>query len=383
MELIKNKKILFVINSLEGGGAEKVMCNWLREMENIFNSSNAEVTLLLLDSLPEVNLAPNYVNKVTLDSKGKIFRSYVNLKSAIAKLKPDIILSFLNRSNVICSLVGRKFNIPTIISERSNTSQHFGNSIKGAIGKAAIKYSYPLATKVLAVSEGVKLDLVKSFGVASSNCILLQNAYDISALNTSAQEPVPEINLDSEFIVAIGRLHHVKNFELLITSYTEAKIKFPLYILGEGPLKEALQKQINKLGQQKKIRLLGYQTNPYPYLKHAQFLVSTSNSEGFPNGIAEALCLGTPILATNCESGPAEILANNAHYKTDDADIVDFGVLSKPRSVVGMIKGFTLISALNKSDEYKLRLQKRAEIYSFDNVRRVLVEQINEAVGAK
>ena len=69
MELIKNQHIAFVINSLEGGGAEKVICDWLTEMQPIFTQSRSKVTLLLLDDLPEANIVPNYVNKQTLDSK--------------------------------------------------------------------------------------------------------------------------------------------------------------------------------------------------------------------------------------------------------------------------------------------------------------------------
>ena len=78
MTLVKNKRIVFVINSLEGGGAEKVLCNWLREMEAIFIESNAQVTLVLLDDLPEKNTCPQYVNKITLDSSGKLIKSYFN-----------------------------------------------------------------------------------------------------------------------------------------------------------------------------------------------------------------------------------------------------------------------------------------------------------------
>jgi len=383
MELINNQNIVFVINSLEGGGAEKVICNWLTEMEPVFIQSHSKVTLLLLDDLPEANSVPFYVNKMTLNSKGKIYSSYKGLKNALIIDKPDIIFSFLNRSNVVCTIIGRQLNIPTIISERSNTSQHFDNSLKGKLSKLIVRIVYPRANRVIAVSQGVRLDLIANFRVPSNRCITLQNAYNTDKLiEKSTVEIQPEIS-ENSFIIAIGRLHSIKNFELLITAYAQSNIKIPLFILGEGPLRQKLQNQIDSLGYADKIFLKGYQVNPYPYIQKAAFMVSTSNAEGFPNAIAEALCLGTPILATNCESGPAEILADDVNFTTMDAEVVKYGVLCKPKSVTAVKNGFLLMTKIEKTKAYRQKLQTRARKYSFDIVRAILITEINSLVKAK
>jgi glycosyltransferase involved in cell wall biosynthesis len=383
MELIKNQHIVFVINSLEGGGAEKVICDWLVEMEPVFTQSHSKVTLLLLDDLPEAKLVPNYVNKQTLDSKGKLLSSYACLKNALITNKPDIIFSFLNRSNVLCTLIGRQLNIPTIISERSNTSQHFGNSLKGKFSKLIVRTVYPKANRVIAVSEGVRLDLVANFCIQSDRCITLQNAYNTDKLieksNLEIEAEIPE----NSFIIAIGRLHLVKNFELLINAYAQSNINIPLLILGEGPLRKKLQKQIDSLDCTNKIFLKGYQVNPYPYIKKAAYMVSTSNAEGFPNAIAEALCLGTPVVATNCESGPAEILADDVYFTTIDAQIVKYGVLCKPRSIDAVKSALLLMSKIDKTEAYRQKLQARAQQYSFDNIRATLIAEINHLVKFK
>jgi len=380
MTLVKNKRIVFVINSLEGGGAEKVLCNWLREMEAIFIESNAQVTLVLLDDLPEKNTCPQYVNKITLDSSGKLIKSYFNLRQALLRLKPDVILSFLTRSNFAATIVGKQLGVKTLISERVNTSQHFDNSIKGHISKVLVKYLYPKATKIFAVSGGVKNDLVKNFAVEANNCDVIYNAYDPIVLHEKANEVLPNLDLSKPYAVAIGRLQPNKNFELMLEAYAKAKITIPLLILGEGPQMSALQNRINDLCLEKQITLKGYQNNPYPYLLNAEFLVSTSNAEGFPNGIAESLTLGTPVLATNCESGPAEILANDVNFKTETAERVAFGVLCKPKSIAGVVKGFELIQTLTGDKAYSQTLKERAKIYSFERVRNKLVCELNSVL---
>lgn len=380
MKLQKNKNIVFIINSLEGGGAEKVICNWLAEMEDIFVQSQCSITLVLLDNLPEINKAPNYVNKITLDSKGSLLSSYRQLDKLMSLNAYDVMISFLNRSNVICTLIGSMRNIPTIISERAYTSQHFNNSLKGVMSKLIVKLIYPRASRVLAVSEGVRLDLINNFSVSQKKCITVQNAYNIDKIVAKSQEVNEYEAPECEFIVAIGRLHEVKNFELLISAYADSSIEAKLLILGDGPLRQQLQNQIDLLGCSNNIVLKGYQENPYPFLAQALFLVSTSNAEGFPNGIAEALCLGTPIVSTNCKSGPAEILADNVHYTTETAEIVEYGVLCKPKSKNAVKLALELMQSIDITDVYRQKLRSRAKTYSFDRVREKLVWEINHVV---
>jgi hypothetical protein len=117
MSEYKNKSIAFVINSLEGGGAERVMCNLLRTMQSKFNENNCKVYLVLLDKLPELQQCPDYVEKVTLHSKGKLLSSYFQCKQWVKHNSPDLLVSFLTRSNIVTTLIGKRVDIPTIISE--------------------------------------------------------------------------------------------------------------------------------------------------------------------------------------------------------------------------------------------------------------------------
>lgn len=379
-----NKKIVFVINSLEGGGAEKVLCNWLKEMEDIFTNAACEVVLLLLDSCVEKNSPPSYVTKFTLNAQGSIMASYRQTKKSLQALKPDLVFSFLTRSNIVAIACCNKMNIPVIASERVHTTNHFGSSLKGLFSRGLVRLFYPKATHLLAVSEGVKHDLATSYGVKNDNCEVIYNAYDAEKLEGFARESSNSVALDENagFVVAIGRLVQNKNFEMLIRAYVESGITYKLLILGEGPKRKELESLISELKSDEKVELLGYADNPYPYLKQAAFLASSSTAEGFPNGIAEAICLGTPVLSTNCESGPAEIIADNYDFKTASYATFDCGVLVKNDCQTSFSKALSEMVTLVENKKFTSeKLKHRASLYSFNNVREILVRQMNELLG--
>jgi hypothetical protein len=101
MSEYKNKSIAFVINSLEGGGVERVMCDLLRTMQDSFKAQNFNVYLILLDKLPEQQQCPNYVKQTTLDSKCKLVASYFQYNQWVKDTKPDLLVSYLTRSNLL------------------------------------------------------------------------------------------------------------------------------------------------------------------------------------------------------------------------------------------------------------------------------------------
>ena len=190
-----NKTIAFVINSLEGGGAERVICNLLRTMQNNFTANGCKVYLILLDALPEEQQCPNYVEKVTLDANGKLISSYRQLSHWVKMNKPDLLVSFLTRSNLISTLIGNRQNIPSIISERVNTSSHFATARTGFISKFMIRMIYPEATSVVPVSQGVMQDLVDNYSVPKEKCTVMYNAYDQNTLFEKSQAPTNDLSL--------------------------------------------------------------------------------------------------------------------------------------------------------------------------------------------
>ena len=367
------KSIAFVINSLEGGGAERVICNLMRTMQDSFTANGCKVYLILLDDLPEEQQCPDYVTKITLDANGKLISSYYQLSRWVKTNKPDLLVSFLTRSNLVTTVIGKQQNIPTVISERVNTSSHFATSRTGFISKFLIKLLYPNATCVVPVSQGVMQDLVDNYNVPKAKCTVMYNAYDRSILLEKSQAAVSDLPT-KPYMIGIGRLVPNKNFSLLIKAFAKSTSSRDLVILGQGPELTDLKTLAKELGIETKVHLLGFRENPYPYLANADYLVSASNAEGFPNGIAEAMCLGKPVIATNCQSGPAEILTGDNNTQTDSYVTAEHGILCKVNDVDALEGAMSAMEEGNVVEVYQRKSERRAKDFSYDHMQRCFSE---------
>jgi N-acetylgalactosamine-N,N'-diacetylbacillosaminyl-diphospho-undecaprenol 4-alpha-N-acetylgalactosaminyltransferase len=356
----KNKTILFVINSLEGGGAEKALCNWLMYMEGYFGEHGYSVHLATLDQCSEKYSPPSYVQRHYLDSKGSLFLSIRQLFSVFKKVQPSSCFSFLNRSNYAAILLAKLHSVPIAINERVNTTTHLPSGIRAIIAKALVKVLYPRADLVIAVSEGVKSELCNNYKVAPAHIRVITNAYDVDKIAGLASDNVTI----PPYIIAVGRLSKNKNFSLLIDAYAETGLKQSLIILGEGPEEAALLAQIEMLGLQGKVKVHSFNDNPYSLLKNAEYLVSCSNSEGFPNVIAEALCLGLPVVATDCESGPAEILSKSRQRANNHWFWADYGILTPTNSRDELVAAMSAMSELGRQRYPELLLTTRAKDFN-------------------
>jgi glycosyltransferase involved in cell wall biosynthesis len=380
MSEYKNKSIAFVINSLEGGGAERVMCNLLRTMQSTFNENNCKVYLVLLDKLPEQQQCPDYVKKVTLNSRCKLVASYFHFNQWVKLNQPDLLVSFLTRSNIVTTLIGKRNNISTIISERVNTSSHFATARTGVISKIMVKTVYPKATFVVPVSQGVMRDLVQNYAVPQSKCTVMYNAYDQAVLSEKAAQIVTDLPA-KPYLIGIGRLMTNKNFSLLINAFAKSKSQRDLVILGQGPELPVLTNLVKSLGLEKRVHLLGFKENPYPYLKNADFLVSTSNAEGFPNGIAEAMCLGKPVIATNCQSGPAEILTGDDNTQTTNYINAEHGILCEVNNENAVSQAINNMEANDQIEFYRQSSLARAMSFSYEAMQTTFIDLIQKAFG--
>lgn len=367
MSGIDNKNIAFVINSLEGGGAERVICNLLTIMQPVFLKAKCNVSLFLLDKAEEQQKCPEYVKKITLNANGKLLSSYFKLRKQFIESPPDIVVSFLTRSNIVCAHLGQKLQIPTAISERVNTTSHFSSSRLGFISKLMVSFFYPKADCVVPVSKGVMQDLVDNFRVNPAKCHVLHNAYDIDKLSLLADQNVNDIP-QKPYIVAIGRLVKNKNFQLAISALAKAGGTRDLVVIGQGEELQSLTDLAKLEGVSSRVHFLGFKQNPYPYIKGADYLVSSSNAEGFPNGIVEAMCLGKPIVATNCPSGPAEILTDNHLYQTDIFKQEKYGIICPTDDVLAMSGALT---AMEQSYTIELNSENsfaRAKHFSYESM---------------
>ncbi|KAB0269759.1 glycosyltransferase [Microvirga brassicacearum] len=298
-------KVLFVINSLEGGGAERVVCTLASALAEA--EEHWAVTLVTLDRGEDMYAPSPRVTRTPLDSGGRLLSSIHVLLRVMRENRPDVVVSFLTRANCAAIACSRLLRIPCIISERVHTTSHFSSGGFRGLRKLAVRCFYPYADRVIAVSRGVGDDLVRNYGLTTRQMVTIHNTIEIDRIAHAARAE-PSIVLPADYIVAVGRLVTNKNFSMLLRSYARANITSALVILGEGPERSGLTALAAALGIADRVHMPGYIPNPHAIVARARFYVSSSNAEGFPNAMLEAMCVRQPVVATDCDSGPAEIL---------------------------------------------------------------------------
>jgi N-acetylgalactosamine-N,N'-diacetylbacillosaminyl-diphospho-undecaprenol 4-alpha-N-acetylgalactosaminyltransferase len=303
--ILSGGRTLFVINSLAGGGAERVMAMLLGASSRMH--PHRSITLALLDRETIAYEPPAGVRLVQFDCKGRLLPSIIALRKLVARLQPDTVLSFLTRANVANVMATRGRAPACIISERVNTSAHFQSGFTAVIAKALVRRFYSRADHVISVSDGVSEDLARNFRVSPSRISVIANPVDHAAIEKMAAE-IPAFIPDRPYVVAAGRLVPNKNFAMLIDAFAQSQLTGDLVILGEGPLRGALEEQVRALGLEQRVHLPGFVENPFAIIARATLFAMSSNAEGFPNGLVEAMACGRPVVSTNCASGPSEIL---------------------------------------------------------------------------
>jgi N-acetylgalactosamine-N,N'-diacetylbacillosaminyl-diphospho-undecaprenol 4-alpha-N-acetylgalactosaminyltransferase len=372
------KKVSIFIYSLASGGAERVVSILLEELQELY-----DVTLILMNDTIHYSL-PKDQKIVYLEKSNPNEASWLKLlklpylgfkyQHFCHQNNINTTLSLMNRPNYIAllsKLFGNSSKI--IISERAHPSLQHKYGLQGCINQYLIKYLYPNADVIIANSLGNSIDLKNNFNLHAVQTI--NNPIDLEKIDALAIEPISLSKAHFAF-VTIGRLDRGKNHRMIIEAMQEMDAQ--LWIIGEGTLKSELQYQIKQLGLEHKVFLLGRQENPFKYLSQADAFIFSSNHEGFPNVLVEALACGLPIISTDCPSGPREILApssnQNTHLtKRDSIEIAQYGILTPVNDVKNLKKAMrTIMTNENLRNEYKNKSKQRAS--SFD--KKTITKQI-------
>ena len=316
--------ILFVINSLAGGGAERVLSRLLALSEPY--AERYRISLALLDKVDTAYPIPDFVTVHQLDSRGGFWRSILELRRLVRAADPDLRLSFLTRANVANRFAAPRRAVPWIVSERINTSAHLGTGLRALVVKALVRLTYPRATRVIAVSRGVGEELVRHYGVDRARIDVVANPVDLDAIRAEGAKP-DALAIADPFVFAMGRLTGSKNHAMLMRAFARSGLAGRLVIAGEGPDRDALLACAQRLGIADRVDLPGFLANPYATMRRARVFALSSNVEGFPNALVEALALGVPSVATNCPDGPAEILAGKSLAEISGLVVAEAGVI--------------------------------------------------------
>jgi N-acetylgalactosamine-N,N'-diacetylbacillosaminyl-diphospho-undecaprenol 4-alpha-N-acetylgalactosaminyltransferase len=357
------QNIVFVINSLTAGGAEHALVQLLSRMEDRLQSYTTH--LVLLDIADERHKAPCFVTKHVLDAKFSTWKSAYLLTKLMKNLSPAVTLSFLTRANCANVFSSELLGHPCIISERIHTSSHFGKGATATLSRNTVRFAYRRADQIIAVSQGVKQDLVANYGISESRIRAIYNPVDTDRIERQALES-PAIHLPQAYILGIGRLVPNKNFRLLIEAYLAANVAESLVILGEGNERPALEALIKQLGLSGRVLLPGYVRNPYPIVKAARLFVCSSNAEGFPNALLEAMALGCPVVSTDCDSGPREILEGLSASQSTDVTAGSWGILVPANTVQSMARAITMALRPEVGKIYQERGKQRAKDFGVE-----------------
>lgn len=300
-------KILFLVSSMHGGGAERVAAT----LANAWVRRGDEVTLVSCYSGrgrcdqqldPQVRLwwladrmrGPRWLRPLT---------KLRALRQLVREVQPDRVLSFLTNVNVMVLLATRGLRVPVVVSERTDPLYGAGD-LEGSL-RLLRRLTYRWAHRVVVQTQQsvAHLHAVAS-GVA--RVAVIPNPLPDGMPAVRAHEP----DGARLALAALGRFDPVKQFDRLIEVFAALAPDFPrwdLWIWGDGPQRAVCQQRVQALGMGERIHLPGFSRTPWEDLGRVQGFVLNSRVEGFPNALLEAMALGLPCVATDCPCGPADL----------------------------------------------------------------------------
>ena len=360
------KKISIVLPNLVGGGAERLAIylahDWVErgfKVEMVLMQKHGELLSLLK---PDISV-------IDLNSK-RIRNSIIALYKYFKSSQPDIIwvgMWPLTSVSIISWLLSRKpGSIYLIDHNQLSISVIQELKVPPIFLKLLMKITYPFATGIMAVSNGVKEDLCRLGGFRDDQVNVI---YNPAATGIPANISVTEDHKNSiwgegfeNHILSVGSLDVQKNYHLLIKAFSRIskKLNAKLIILGEGKLRSSLESLISELGLEDSISLVGFTNNPYPWYLTADLYVLSSDWEGLPTVLIEALECGLPIVSTDCHSGPKEILEDGRYGKL------------VPTNNLNALSNAIELSLAESHD--KTLLMKRASDFSIENISKQYLE---------
>ncbi|ARS39582.1 group 1 glycosyl transferase [Sphingobacteriaceae bacterium GW460-11-11-14-LB5] len=316
-------KLCFVINSLEGGGAERVISN----LANHFSDKNCSVTMICLNTAEvryEINKKVKIVNLVERKGRHNLFNrlkyaylTFYRLLTVLKKEKPVCTICFMTSANIWAGLCCVILGLPYLVSERTApvyTLDQYNRLLQWMVFHIYRK-SKAIVLPAFEMFKGFKR--IKQFETLYNFKTIHNPIHHFSHANTGA------VN-SKRFILSVGRLCYEKGFDNLIEAYSKLELTdVDLLISGEGPDRASLEKQIADLNLKNKVKLIGFKSNLQDYYAQAEVFVLSSRSEGYPNVLVEAMGMGCACVAMDCEFGPSEIIKHGINgLLVDKEDIV-------------------------------------------------------------
>lgn len=303
------KKIALFISSLQKGGSERVMVN----LAEYFNSSKYEVILVTQYKRDNEYDVPNGVKRIYSEPDlnelpgnriGNFVVRYKALRRIWKEHKPDVIMSFLGKNNMMAIITSAFLPVKVAVSVRGEPTMEY----EGRLMQMISKLLFGFADAVILQTKQAKEFFPKR---VKKKAVVLPNP-----LNEAFIGRIPAKSRQ-DLVTAVGRLDENKNFAMLIRAFSSIADEFPntrLVIYGEGESRKKLEALIRENKMQDRISLPGVVSDVASHIESSKVFVLTSNTEGMPNSIMEAMALGIPVISTDCPcGGPAELIESGVN----------------------------------------------------------------------
>lgn len=369
------KKILFLIPTLNGGGAEKVLV----DLVNNLNRDKYEITIvtLLSGGIFEDRLNENINHYSTITANNKVIRKVLFYiisfilptkiaNRIIVRDKYDIEIAYLEGVPTKIISASRDEDSKKFAFVHTDVSNNYSLNKVYKTFDDCLK-SYKLFDKVFFVSNNAKEGFENSIGKLSKSSVLY-NIIDNKEITKLSKEKISEVKPNKFLFVSVGRLSKEKGYDRLIEAAANLNkdgYNYEIWIIGEGPERENLEDLIGKYNI-KNFKLLGFKKNPYAYISNSDMFICSSRAEGYSTVVTESLILKTPILTTNC-AGMDELLENGKFGKMVENNTEGI--------YIGMKE---ILDSKNEYNKYLALAKKRSDYFMMDNNIQIYEEIFDE-----
>ena len=366
------------------GGAQRILLSLVEE----YLHQGVEITVITL-AKNDLYRLPDAVHRVYLcqksDESSSLYETLLipyyawKLRKYIKNKKLITLQSHLFRANFVNILAKLFFSKHKVqIVNHSVMSRFFKEGLSGRLNLFLIKFLYPKADSIIYISKRMQEDFLSYVKGITTKGTVIYNPYNIPKILEESQQSEGNFVFDDSkfYLITVGRMISLKRFEDVLLALSGLSKEIELIMLGEGEKMNGLKKLAKELGILSRVHFLGQVPNPYFYISNSQLLISSSSVEGFPNVLVEAMVCRTAIIATDCISGPREILAPSSDYRfqlQEGLEMAEFGILYVIADVEGLKRAITLLredNALREAYEAKafeqskrLSVQKIAKVY--------------------
>lgn len=305
-------KVMFFLADLGGGGAQRTVVNLI----NTLRRDEFDVSLAAgrVDGPARRWLRPD--RRLLALGAPRARNALMPLRRAIRSERPDVLFATMIDANILAALATVGLNPrPALVLRETNS--HRARDDLGVFQRCGVRWAYPRADRLVALSTGVGRELAEDYRLDQSKVVTIHNPIDVAAWQSRAasarqcRPPWGDWAEGGPVLVGVGRLSRQKGFDLLMRALPwleDSSVR--LVVLGDGPVRGALESLAAELGLAAKVLLPGFVDDPASWLAHADLFVLPSRWEGFGHVIVEAMACGIAVLATDCPHGPADIITD-------------------------------------------------------------------------